>query len=43
MAALAPALAQLGELEGVVTGLEDAARTLDAQTKQLEAAFVELL
>jgi hypothetical protein len=40
---LAPHLAAIGELDKLVTDLEDAAKTLDGQTKQLEAAFSELL
>lgn len=41
--ALRPHLAALDALDGVVAEVEDAARALDAQTRQLEAAFATLL
>ena len=43
VSALAPHFATIDELDKVVAELEEAARTLDAQTRQLEAAFTELL
>ena len=42
-AGLAPHLAVVDELERCVGGLEEAARALDEQTVELEAAFGELL
>jgi len=42
-AALRPALDALGELEGVVAKLEESAKTLDGQTRQLEGAIAEML
>lgn len=43
VAELAPHFATVDELDKVVAELEEAARTLDAQTRQLEQAFTELL
>jgi len=40
--ALRPSFSALDELEGVVAELEEAARAIDAQTKQLEALFSSL-
>jgi len=41
--ALKPHLETIDALDLVVTGLEEAAKTLDAQTKQLEAAIGDVL
>jgi len=41
--ALKPHLETIDALDAVVTGLEEAAKTLDAQTKQLEAAIGDVL
>ena len=43
LAALRPHLETLDALDGVVTSREEAARTLDLQTKQLEAAIGDVL
>lgn len=42
-AALRPALDAIRELDGVVAKLEESAKTLDGQTKQLEVAIAEML
>ncbi len=43
VASLRPSFDALDELEGVVAELEEAARAIDTQTKQLEALFSSLL
>ena len=43
LAALRPHLETLDALDGVVSGLEEAARTLDQQTRQLEASIGDVL